>query len=662
MRLKLLVVTLIGSLLLFAPTAVSAEQSWVGDAGKAWPPPNDAERGLHVQQFLDSSPGTNPSFLIDNELRSKIFVDPTCSSISDARCTANPLQYSAQLPVCVVSTDLNCIEEFGSVLPTGEKTKAVFNRNFPTRAQNAFVGDANLKLPSGSTGALFNFPEGKHAGGDLYYVSVLSSGSAYKSGIATLDNFSIRITPVALQRDPAIRSPNGGNSEPGWLENKTGSAGGRVGSWRWVGGTGLTGEHFCAAVSAAENMCAERYAFPSGIKFYVKVRTQLAPSGWMHGRIYNPDISLLNIDGNYTLEVAAFPVAVPVVYKSYRYQAMPQPLKDQYDVPTGDFKPEVATWDSRTIADRIAGGCGRTACTTDPLTRNKMLVPSPSDPFGMEQLKLWIPFVEDKATALLGTWSMRTLEPNESKGADRCFSNGSQGITGIVTTNATQYLAGPPTFNTTEQSLEYKVAAPHLTPKGEIFYGSYNLLMRSDVARCVYGFTNAPIKGSISIISDKGEQKVATESINEIKGWVSLSANGFTYSAPTIRVKLSQDKPEPVKVEETTPVAVAAPNQEVQQAAKPIVVSKKKTITCTKGKVTKKISGTNPKCPTGFKTKASPEPSSTTASTSTKRWIDEGDSCDPKITSTVKGYPKGMYITDWLKCDEQTRTYVVAKK
>ena len=603
MRLKLLVVTLIGSLLLLAPTAVSAEQSWVGDAGKAWPPPNDAERGLHVQQFLDSSPGTSPSFLIDNELRNQIFVDPTCSSLNDARCTSNQLQYSAQLPVCAVSTDLNCIEEFGSVSPAGEKTKAVFNRNFPTRAQNAFVGDANLKLPSGSTGALFNFPEGKHAGGDLYYVSVLSSGSAYKSGIATLDNFSIRITPVALQRDPAIRSPNGGNSEPGWLENKTGSEGGRVGSWRLVGGLGLTGEHFCAAVSAAENMCAERYAFPSGIKFYVKVRTQLAPSGWMHGRIYNPDISLLNIDGNYTLEVAAFPVAVPVVYKAYRYQAMPQPLKDQYDVPTGDFKPEVATWDSRTIADRIAGGCGRTACTSDPLTRNKMLLPSPSDPFGMEQLKLWIPFVEDKATALLGTWSMRTLEPNESKGADRCFSNGSQGITGIVTTNATQYLAGPPQFSATEQSLEYKVAAPHLTPQGEIFYGSYNLLMRSDVARCVYGFTNAPIKGSISIISDKGEQKVATESVNEVKGWVSLSANGFTYSAPTIRAYLSQEKVEPVKVQETTPVAAPAPNQEVQKVAKSNVAGKKKSITCTNGKLTKKIVGANPKCPTGFKKK-----------------------------------------------------------
>ena len=44
----------------------------------------------------------------------------------------------------------------------------------------------------------------------------------------------------------------------------------------------------------------------------------------------------------------------------------------------------------------------------------------------------------------------------------------------------------------------------------------------------------------------------------------------------------------------------------------------------------------------------------------TKTWIDEGDSCDSAATTTAKGYPKGMNLTVWLKCDEQTGTYVVA--
>ena len=57
----------------------------------------------------------------------------------------------------------------------------------------------------------------------------------------------------------------------------------------------------------------------------------------------------------------------------------------------------------------------------------------------------------------------------------------------------------------------------------------------------------------------------------------------------------------------------------------------------------------------------SAKPASTPASTPTKRWIDEGDSCDPAVTKTVKGFPKGLFMSEWLKCDEQTRTYVLER-
>lgn len=599
MRLKLLVVTLIGSLLLLAPTAVSADQSWVGDPGKAWPVPNDAERGMHVQWFMDSFPGESTSSLVDNELEKDRYQNPTCTSAEDARCKSNSLQYSAVLPTCKTISDLYCVEEFGIISKDGNKNKASYTRNFPTKVQNYFSGSPKLNLPEASTGSLFSLPEAKHGGGDLYYVSVFAEGMLNRNTGASLDRFSLRIFPVNLQSDSAIN----GEDEAGWSMEKNGGSGHPIGMWRRAG-YGFSGNSFCVAGSAAEKLCAQRYAFPADLKFYVKTRLQNAPSGWLHGRIYNPDISLTGTSGNYSLEVSAFPVAVPIVYKMYRYPDMPQALKDKYDVTTGEYKPVAATYSKETINSIITvGGCGRSACTDNPLTRNKIVQPAPSDPYGMDQLPIWLPYVDDKASALLGTWSMRTLDWNEASGASQCFTNGTSGITGIVTTNATQYLAGPPKFNSAEQTLEYKVSAPHLMSKGETFYGSYDLLMRSDVARCVYGFSNAPIKGTISVTTAEGEQKVATESVKEAKGWVSLSANGFTYSAPTIRVKLSQDKPEPVKVEETTPVAAPASNQEVNQAAKSSIASKKKAITCTKGKVTKKISGTNPKCPTGFKTK-----------------------------------------------------------
>jgi hypothetical protein len=211
----------------------------------------------------------------------------------------------------------------------------------------------------------------------------------------------------------------------------------------------------------------------------------------------------------------------------------------------------------------------------------------------MEQLKLWIPFINDKATALLSYWSVRTLTPDEMEGSSGCFRDSNR-VSGIVTTNATQYSAGPPTLDKTEGTLNYVVAAPHYDPRDKDFKGSYDLVMRSDVARCVYGFSKAPINATLSITSDDGTPQVATTLIGERNGWLYLQAKNFEFSAPIIKAKLTQE----VVVEPTpTPTATAAPTK------KP-VVAKKTTITCVKGKTSKKVTAVKPKCPTGFKKKA----------------------------------------------------------
>jgi hypothetical protein len=78
---------------------------------------------------------------------------------------------------------------------------------------------------------------------------------------------------------------------------------------------------------------------------------------------------------------------------------------------------------------------------------------------------------------------------------------------------------------------------------------------------------------------------VASTVINESNGWLTLGAYGFTYSNPTISVKLTQDAP-----------VVAAP-------APATPATKKITITCVKGKTSKTVSGVKPTCPTGYKKK-----------------------------------------------------------
>jgi hypothetical protein len=102
------------------------------------------------------------------------------------------------------------------------------------------------------------------------------------------------------------------------------------------------------------------------------------------------------------------------------------------------------------------------------------------------------------------------------------------------------FMATPPKFNTATQSLDYQVAAPHFDRNGKENIGRYNLVIDSKVARCLYKFSTAPIQASVTVINADGTQQISTSTINEKNGWLYLSVNGYTYSAPTLKVKLSQ--------------------------------------------------------------------------------------------------------------------------
>ncbi|CAB4989293.1 unannotated protein [freshwater metagenome] len=142
--------------------------------------------------------------------------------------------------------------------------------------------------------------------------------------------------------------------------------------------------------------------------------------------------------------------------------------------------------------------------------------------------------------------------------------------------------------------MDYKVASPHFDKTGTIeLKGNYDLAIRSDVARCLYGYTNAPVSATISVVSANGTNQVATTVVSEKNGWLYLSANNFTYSSPTLKVKLIQDA--------STPVVTPTPTPTPTATIKPVPIQK--TIVCVKGKITKKIKAISPKCPSGYKKK-----------------------------------------------------------
>lgn len=580
---KILIVLLSLTFIIGSSTAVDAAIESVGDSGRAWSVPNDAERGMHVMEFLDTFPGEPGSNLLPRGgVQRYNDSDPTCSSLADSKCASGNIEYQAVLPFCASTTDIYCTSDVGIIDSSGKKTSAVFNKYFPAKAQNEYAGDSAKNLPSGVSGSLFSLPQAAHDGGDLYYISTVLTGGSEGNQLK-LQGFSVKLYPVKLE-SINLCSPSNCN-DTGWGLVKAGDP---TGKDVWLRqGPGFTGQNFCVASSMKENLCAQRYAFPAGLRFYVTVRTKQLPAGWLHGRLIEPDIKISLSGGVSTVEIQGNPMAVPVVYKMYRYPEMPDALKAQYDVTTGGYKKDPNFL--RNPSGYVQGG--RTFESTDPLKRNVMYVPTASSPEGMDQLKLWLPYVDDKATALLSYWSARSLEGNEMEGANSCFV-GSNGFTGIVTTNATQYSAGPPKFDKAEGTLNYQVAAPHYGTDKSEFKGTYDLVIRSDVARCIYGFSKAPINATISITSSDGTPQIATTVIGEKDGWVYLRAKNFGFSAPVITAKLSQEAEVVV-----TPTPTPTPSASTKAPIKAV------TITCIKGKTSKKVTAVRPKCPAGYKKK-----------------------------------------------------------
>ena len=575
---------LLGALLV--PSTAGAFEN-TNEPGPSWALPNDSELGQQIFSFVDMY-GEPSSNLYSSSYVSLQEANPLCASISDENCK-NGYQYQAMLPYCFSDSDVNCISDFGIVDQNKNIVKAEYKRNFPAKALNEFQGSPAVGLPSGTTGSVYAIPGAEFGKSNLYYVRVLTIGGGNLQG-ASIDSLDIQVFPVDYYDLPFSQgAKDAGITQV--IDNSTGKLG-------WGGSApGLLDKVFCVTSSAAESKCLQRYEFPSNIRYFVKLRMSKIPSGWMHGRIAQPNVSIMKENNLFSLKIEGEPVSVPAVSKTYLWNQMPADLQAKYDTATACYINEP----SFKANGKYCYG-GRSQANADPQKRNVVVKPDPWSAIGMEQLKHILPYVNDQATAMFSSWSIRTLSGGEMVGADKCFSDATK-VTGMVSTNATQYSAGPPVFDKSTQSLVYQVAAPHLTNKGTVFEGSYDLSIPSSVARCLYSFTSAPIKAEVSITTADGTTKVAITSLVERDDWLFFSAKGFTFSDPTIQVKLFQD------VVEATPTPTPEPTAEPTPTPtpKPSVTStpkvKKTTITCVKGKVIKKVTAVKPVCPKGYKKK-----------------------------------------------------------
>ena len=477
-----------------------------------------------------------------------------CSDIASSDCAGSEIHFRADLPLCSDSVIVDCMRNLTFSDSGNKPLDFSIIGQFPAGNPQYFKGSTKLKVPNGGAPTLIRVPGAPHNGGDTYLVKAQMVGSKWQANQPFIvDSFAISLTAVKLIAGKYTYS--GASTNPNLY----------IKGFDNIGSENGTYPSTCAIASPTE--CAAKYALPLGLRFGVTVDLSQKITGWLHGRVKGPSIEVLtNKFGGSTLSVSAEPIKIPVNAVWVNNDDAPQSIKDFYRGKPNSGSPLFGPENkSKPLSEIALMRDGNTGHNVETLT----------------EYLAWLSTLGDKAQALPTVWAIQTMGKFEVSNEIKQCLNQIDSLAGIVTTNAAEYLDGPPTYDKNSGTLDYKVAATHFEPDGKsAFKGTYDLVMSSKVARCIYNFSNAPISAVVSITSEDGSSNVATTVVKEDSGWLSLSAYNFTYSSPVIRIKLT-GSPIPAMNSKAT-------------VSKPVV----KKITCIKGKKILMVSGT--KCPTGY--------------------------------------------------------------
>ena len=495
--------------------------------------------------------------------------------------------FNSLLGPCRESDEMDCIEQVQARIGDGPIEIASFDRPFPEGGANDFRGDSTMKLPSGGPAGVWRFSSIRHAGGADFFLRVgvagrMDAASSASASVVDPQTAAVHAAFFAVEEIAANCTEDGirmfcGPRKPTFDELRSGTplAGVLISPWSGVGWSGPTD----CVMTSRNRRCLQRRALPRDLSIKVILRLSQSPSGWLHGRLAEPEAQLAELGGGigYRLTLGGMSISVPVVKSGGKFAELPTSIQEAYRA-TGGFKSSPGFTRDFGIYK-----------SADPVTRNSTSTPLAYGKDSFDELALWLPHVGDRASGNLSTWSIRTIPSSEiSPLTSTCFKVDGT-LKGLVATNASVYSAGPPTFDAAEGSLNYRVAAPHYTSGMQEFFGTYDLVMRSDTARCIYGLQNVPVNATISVVEGDETATVATKIVSERNGWLRLAAYGFGFSAPTIKVKLTAE-----------PIAATVVKKPV-----PRTVSSKKprSVTCVKGKFTRIVTNAKQMCPKGFKMK-----------------------------------------------------------
>jgi hypothetical protein len=475
-----------------------------------------------------SNTGEGASFMIATTPRTgeNMPDEHLCQGFGAAPCDySNGVGLSASLlaPACTNDQQINCIDSI-SVYKDGESaTPAKFVRQVEG---DTIKADPAHNLTEGSTKSLWSASQPNSGGTSDYAAFVQLSIALDQDKKVHIANMTASVMPVKLVSGNYVATRYSQGKTPQGREQVSGSG----------------GPTDCAFVEL--NTCGRLQDFAPQTRVKLAVRVENTIGGWFKGRMKGPTVDVKAISNTANLiTFDAEPVVVPQFFA-------------RFDV--GSKDPGVVSW-LKSLNFQPQNGGGQNSLTGDQNSFNVI-----------EDFRQT---TSDSSAGVNTLWTAGTVPGF----GNSCLVDHSK-VLGIVTTNSMVYQGAAPEF--TSGTLNYKVAGLHYLPDGKTAVeGTYDLVMRSDTARCLYGFSKAPISATIVVTSANGESKVATTTMSEKDGWLKLSAYGFTFSENRIVARISQ-------------VSEVAGN--------------KTTITCINAKnkkLTKKLTAVAPKCPSGYKKK-----------------------------------------------------------
>lgn len=342
--------------------------------------------------------------------------------------------------------------------------------------ERTYPANERLKFYEASAPSIFRVPGVIHGGGTDLYMVSARTSVRYQHSLGHFTTEDLTTSVIPITPEPRTSGP----------------------------GPGV----FCLQLSPSS--CAVPQIFPADVRVRVGVRLADEVGGWFFGRMKDPLITAAAFSQtNNRVVVEAEPVAVPRLNVKVAQSAL-------------------------TLEDRKA--MGNSGSTGELGVSDKVYIgTAASDETVFRLIEYFRPWVNDTAAGTTSLWSFKTISNGPG---NQCLADKTQ-VLGIVTTNAMGYNGNSPAY--VDGFLNYRVAGLHYAPGGkELNLGTYDLVMRSETARCLYGFSRAPVSATVSVIGDGGEENVATTVVSEKDGWLKLAAYGFTFSEKQIKVRVTQ--------------------------------------------------------------------------------------------------------------------------